>query len=89
MRMLISDSNTHSIVRRATRWGAIAAIIGAAAFLFAAPAVAQNFTLDLGPTEAGGPDSTTGRVIQLLLLMTVLSVAPLLCRLVMNVLRSP
>jgi flagellar biosynthesis protein FliP len=47
-----------------------------AALIFAAPAVAQNFTLDFGATSATGPSSTTGRVIQLLLLMTVLSIAP-------------
>jgi flagellar biosynthesis protein FliP len=44
--------------------------------LCAAPAAAQNFSLDFGPTGANGPSSTTTRVIQLLLLMTVLSVAP-------------
>ena len=39
--------------------------------LTAAPAMAQQFSLDLG--EGG---STTGRVVQLVLLMTVLSLAP-------------
>ena len=48
----------------------------ALAILFAAPAAAQNFSLDFGPTSANGPNSTTGRVVQLLLLMTVLSIAP-------------
>ncbi len=44
--------------------------------LLAVPAAAQNFSLDFGPSGATGPSSTTGRIIQLLLLMTVLSVAP-------------
>ena len=49
--------------------------IGLAAALLAfsaAPALAQSVTLDLG--EGGG--STTGRIIQLLALLTVLSLAP-------------
>ena len=58
------------------RWTlAIAALI-AAATVFTDTALAQTFTLDLGATSATGPSSTTGRVVQLLLLMTVLSVAP-------------
>ena len=64
--------------RQKLRWAkpgwALAA--GIAALLLAAPAVAQSFSLDLGATEATGPNSTTGRIVQLLLLMTVLSVAP-------------
>ena len=59
---------------RRTLFGLIAAF--AVVVAFAAAAHAQTFTLDLGPTSANGPNSTTGRVIQLLLLMTVLSVAP-------------
>ena len=47
-----------------------------AACASAAPAFAQSFTLDLGATDATGPNSTTGRIVQLLLLMTVLSIAP-------------
>ncbi|HZH27256.1 MAG TPA: flagellar type III secretion system pore protein FliP [Azospirillaceae bacterium] len=43
-----------------------------AALLWTAPAVAQTLTLDLG--QGGG--STTARVIQMLVLMTVLSLAP-------------
>ena len=45
----------------------------AIAMVMAEPAVAQTFTLDFGKSDAG---SATSRVIQLLLLMTVLSVAP-------------
>ncbi len=54
----------------------LALIAGAAALLLAGPAFAQSFTLDLGATDATGPNSTTGRIVQLLLLMTVLSIAP-------------
>jgi flagellar biosynthesis protein FliP len=45
--------------------------LGASALLAAAPAAAQSFTLDLGD---GG--TTTGRIIQLMALITVLSLAP-------------
>ena len=40
----------------------------------AAPALAQTFSLDLG--DGGGPGSTTARVVQLFLLITVLTLAP-------------
>ena len=40
----------------------------------AAPALAQTFSLDLG--DGGGPGSTTDRVVQLFLLITVLTLAP-------------
>lgn len=53
-----------------------ALIAGLGALTLAAPAFAQSFSIDLGGTEATGPNSTTGRIVQLLLLMTVLSVAP-------------
>ncbi len=53
-----------------------ALIAGFAALMFAPPAFAQGFSIDLGATDATGPNSTTGRIIQLLLLMTVLSIAP-------------
>ena len=56
---------SHRLYRRA-------AIAGALVALSAAPALAQSVTLDLG--EGGG--STTGRIIQLLALLTVLSLAP-------------
>ncbi|MGE4062835.1 MAG: flagellar type III secretion system pore protein FliP [Rhodospirillaceae bacterium] len=54
----------------------IALMVGFGALLLAAPSFAQSFTLDLGATDATGPNSTTGRIVQLLLLMTVLSIAP-------------
>ena len=40
----------------------------------ATPALAQTFSLDLG--DGGGPGSTTARVVQLFLLITVLTLAP-------------
>ena len=43
-------------------------------FLLTHPALAQSVTLDLGKPTAGG--SATGRIIQLVVLMTVLSLAP-------------
>src|SRR3954469_305266 len=58
---------------RAALFLLVGVLIGAA---FAGAAHAQTFTLDMGPTSASGPNSTTSRIIQLLLLMTVLSVAP-------------
>jgi flagellar biosynthetic protein FliP len=64
---------TSQILRRA---GLLALFAILATGFFAVAAQAQTFTLDLGPTSASGPNSTTSRVIQLLLLMTVLSVAP-------------
>jgi flagellar biosynthetic protein FliP len=57
------------------RWicaGAVAALGAVAAvLLWSSPTVAQSFTLDLG--EGG---TSTGRIIQLFLLMTLLSLAP-------------
>ncbi|CAA7615088.1 Flagellar biosynthetic protein FliP [Magnetospirillum sp. LM-5] len=55
------------------------ATLGAVVFgvTFADPALAQQFTLDLGAGGGGNnPNSTTLRVLQLLALTTVLSVAP-------------
>jgi flagellar biosynthesis protein FliP len=57
------------VSRRFCRRAAIAAVLLA---LSAAPALAQSVTFDLG--EGGG--STTGRIIQLVALLTVLSLAP-------------
>jgi len=44
--------------------------------LFNSEAVAQSFTLDFGDPNVGGPDSTTSRIIQLIALTTILSLAP-------------
>ncbi len=38
--------------------------------------LAQSFTLDFGDPNVGGPESTTSRIIQLIALTTVLSLAP-------------
>ena len=57
-------------LRRAASIGAALAALGAAVLL-ASSAQAQTFTLDLG----GGPTATS-RIVQLVLLITVLSLAP-------------
>jgi flagellar biosynthetic protein FliP len=57
------------VSRRHWRLAALAALLLA---LSAAPALAQSVTLDLG----GEGGTTTGRIIQLLMLLTVLSLAP-------------
>lgn len=74
MRFQFDQTRAGSWISFSVRWGKIAA--AAVMLLFASPVIAQTFSLDFGPTATTGPDSTTGRVIQLLLLMTVLSVAP-------------
>ncbi|MGY0776363.1 flagellar type III secretion system pore protein FliP [Azospirillum argentinense] len=52
--------------------GLLALAIGVAGALAAGPALAQSMTFDLG--DAGG--STTGRIVQMVALITVLSLAP-------------
>ncbi len=61
-----------------TRKGAVVGGVLLAAGLMAAadPALAQSVTLDLGGSAGGGANSTTARIIQLIALTTVLSVAP-------------
>jgi flagellar biosynthetic protein FliP len=54
----------------------------AAAMLWAEPTLAQSFTLDLG--EGG---TTTGRIVQLFLLMTLLSLAPSILMMVTSFIR--
>jgi flagellar biosynthetic protein FliP len=55
----------------------LALVAGLAALTLAMPAFAQSLSIDLGgATDATGPNSTSGRIVQLLLLMTVLSIAP-------------
>ena len=49
-------------------------ILAGALFLFADPALAQSITLDMGGGEANG--TVTGRIVQLVALMTILSLAP-------------
>lgn len=58
-------------------WVLLAAMAALGVAVAAAPAWAQSLTLDLGAGGGGGnPNSTTLRVIQLVALTTVLSVAP-------------
>ena len=52
--------------------GALALAVGVAGVLLAPPALAQSMTFDLG--DAGG--SATGRIVQMIALVTVLSLAP-------------
>lgn len=55
----------------------LAVVAGAAVLALAWPAAAQQLTLDLGAGGGGGnPNSTTLRVVQLIALTTILSVAP-------------
>ncbi len=55
----------------------IAAALVAGAFLLPADALAQSLSLDLGGTgEAVGGTSVAGRVVQMVALLTVLSLAP-------------
>ncbi|MGE5478220.1 MAG: flagellar type III secretion system pore protein FliP [Bacteroidales bacterium] len=55
----------------------LAMVAGVAAMALAWPAAAQQVTLDLGAGGGGGnPNSTTLRVVQLIALTTILSVAP-------------
>jgi flagellar biosynthetic protein FliP len=44
--------------------------------IFHSVVLAQSFTLDFGDPNVGGPESTTSRIIQLIALTTVLSLAP-------------
>ena len=59
------------------RWAflafALTSVLAGPMLLVAVPAVAQTFSLDLGDGEGG---LFTGRIIQLILLITVLSLAP-------------
>jgi flagellar biosynthetic protein FliP len=74
--MSVSVSSVRAFIRNGTPFFAAALAVFAFIALTTLPAAAQNFSLDFGPTSATGPSSTTGRIIQLLLLMTVLSIAP-------------
>ena len=61
-----------SVAGRLAFAGLLALLIGVAGGLAAGPALAQSMTFDLG--DAGG--STTGRIVQMVALITVLSLAP-------------
>jgi flagellar biosynthetic protein FliP len=53
---------------------ALGLVLVAGIFIGAAPVAAQTFSLDLG--DVSGPGSTTARIVQLFLLITVLTLAP-------------
>ena len=57
---------------RPGRLAAAAALVGAIACLTIASANAQTFSLDLG----SGDGTTTGRIVQLIVVLTILSIAP-------------
>ncbi len=61
-----------SVGKRLALAGLLALAIGLAGGLAAGPALAQSMTFDLG--DAGG--SATGRIVQMIALITVLSLAP-------------
>ena len=61
-----------SVGKRLALAGLLALVIGLAGGLAAGPALAQSMTFDLG--DAGG--SATGRIVQMIALITVLSLAP-------------
>ena len=54
----------------------VLAVIGLTGLELSTEAAAQSFSFDFGPDES----STTGRVVQMLLFMTVISVAPAILR---------
>ncbi len=62
----------HAALKRMLRIAKIALASAAALFAYFAPAAAQELTLDLG----GGDGTATGQILQLLVLITVLSLAP-------------
>ncbi|WP_167525193.1 flagellar type III secretion system pore protein FliP [Roseomonas genomospecies 6] len=66
------NSGKGSAGKRLALAGLLALSIGVAGGLAAGPALAQSMTFDLG--DAGG--STTGRIVQMVALITVLSLAP-------------
>ena len=59
-------------LRHRRRWGIIILLAGLAVIALAGTAVAQNLSLDFGDGEG----STTGRIVQLIAVLTVLSLAP-------------
>ncbi|NVK17424.1 MAG: flagellar type III secretion system pore protein FliP [Methylocystaceae bacterium] len=62
------------------KWSLSGGLVSGLAFLILAlcnsDVLAQSFTLDFGDPNVGGPESTTSRIIQLIALTTVLSLAP-------------
>jgi flagellar biosynthesis protein FliP len=64
------------IIKHSLLGGLFFATLFVAFSLFHSEALAQSFTLDFGDPNVGGPESTTSRIIQLIALTTVLSLAP-------------
>jgi flagellar biosynthesis protein FliP len=64
------------IIKFSLSGGLICGLAFLALALFNSEALAQSFTLDFGDPNVGGPESTTSRIIQLVALTTVLSLAP-------------
>lgn len=71
LRSLLDRAGARPSARRLAAVLAVLAFVAAALVVFSAPASAQQFSLDLGQ----GPTST-GRIVQLIALLTVLSLAP-------------
>jgi len=63
-----------SAIGRCVRLATVAAGVGVILSLVAAPATAQDISINLGP--GGGNSGLTERVIQLIAFLTVLSQAP-------------
>jgi len=66
-------------VTRNKQYAILLCVVLLAFFLVPAEALAQKITLDLGDTgaaSASGPNSITGRIIQLLALVTIIPLAP-------------
>ena len=59
-------------LRHRRRWGIIMLLVGLAVTALAGTAMAQSLSLDFGD----GDGSTTGRIVQLIAVLTVLSLAP-------------
>lgn len=64
------------IIKHSLLGGFLSGIVFMVLALFNSEALAQSFTMDFGDPGVGGPESTTSRIIQLIALTTVLSLAP-------------
>lgn len=67
---------TKQILKLSLSGGFISGLAFLILALFNSDVLAQSFTLDFGDPNVGGPESTTSRIIQLIALTTVLSLAP-------------
>jgi flagellar biosynthetic protein FliP len=66
--------------RQIVKYSLTGSLVSTLAFFLVAffhtESLAQSFTLDFGDPNVGGPESTTSRIIQLIALTTILSLAP-------------